>query len=132
MLGVPSFIHFGVHEKNTYVVSQLLGPNLSELLEFCSGRFTIKTVLMLADLLIDRLSCIHSKGIVHRDIKPENVLMGVGLNKTRPYFIDFGLSKLYIDSESKHVPFGETREFAGSALFMSKSTFDGKNTNIGI
>jgi len=58
------------------LVMDILGPSLKDLLTFCSGIFSLKTVLMLADHLITRVEYIHAKHFLHRDIKPENFLVG--------------------------------------------------------
>ncbi|KAL8992300.1 MAG: hypothetical protein Q9169_007205 [Polycauliona sp. 2 TL-2023] len=90
--GIPK-IHSLEHEgEYRAMVLELLGPSLADLFSFCSRKFSLKTVLMLADQLIDRLSYIHSKGVIHRDIKPENFLMGAGKLGNQVYVTDLGLS----------------------------------------
>ena len=55
---------------------ELLGANLDQLLHKVSGKFSLKTVVQLANQMIDRIKFVHVNDYVHRDIKPENFLMG--------------------------------------------------------
>jgi casein kinase I family protein HRR25 len=54
---------------------------------------------------ICRLRHIHSRNYIHRDLAPSNIVMGIGLQSTMVYLIDFGLSKEYRNPNSyKHIP----------------------------
>lgn len=55
---------------------ELLGASLDELLFKASGKFSLKTVVQLADQMIARIKFVHDNDYLHRDIKPENFLMG--------------------------------------------------------
>lgn len=72
------FRWYGQEREYNVLVMDLLGPSLEDLFNFCSRRFTIKTVLMLADQMIGRIEYVHCKSFIHRDIKPDNFLMGIG------------------------------------------------------
>ena len=91
------------------------------------SRFTMKTVLMLADQMIGRIEYVHNKNFIHRDIKPDNFLMGIGRHCNKLFLIDFGLAKKYRDNRTRqHIPyrqesrsstnnFGMERKFRKSA-----------------
>uniref|UniRef100_A0A3B5KXR0 non-specific serine/threonine protein kinase n=1 Tax=Xiphophorus couchianus TaxID=32473 RepID=A0A3B5KXR0_9TELE len=48
-VGIPHIRWYGQEKDYNVLVMDLLGPSLEDLFNFCSRRFTMKTVLMLAD-----------------------------------------------------------------------------------
>ncbi|MQL81498.1 hypothetical protein Taro_013955 [Colocasia esculenta] len=103
--GIPNVRWFGVEGDYNVLVMDLLGPSLEDLFNFCSRKLSLKTVLMLADQMINRIEYVHSKSFLHRDIKPDNFLMGLGRRANQVYIIDFGLAKKYRDSSThQHIP----------------------------
>ncbi|PAA82973.1 hypothetical protein BOX15_Mlig012010g2 [Macrostomum lignano] len=119
-IGIPHVRWFGVEKDYNVLVMDLLGPSLEDLFSFCSRRFTMKTVLMLADQMINRIEYVHNKNFIHRDIKPDNFLMGIGRHCNKVFIIDFGLAKKYRDSRSgKHIPYREDKNLTGTARYAS-------------
>jgi len=72
---------FGKEGDYNYLVMDLLGPSLRDLFKLCGNKFTLKTVLMIADQFLRRVECLHSKSMTHRNLKPENIVMGRGVTK---------------------------------------------------
>lgn len=52
---------YGQEKDYNVLVMDLLGPSLEDLFNFCSRRFTMKTVLMLADQVCELLTEIKKK-----------------------------------------------------------------------
>ena len=50
--GVPNIRWCGVEGDYNVLVLDLLGPSLEDLFNFCSGKFSLKTALMLADQMV--------------------------------------------------------------------------------
>lgn len=69
IIGIPKLYWYGVEEDFNVMVIECLGPSLEDLFSFCSRRFSLKTVLILADQLISRIQFLHEKNFVHRDGK---------------------------------------------------------------
>lgn len=119
-LGIPHIRWYGQERDYNVLVMDLLGPSLEDLFNFCSRRFTMKTVLMLADQMIGRIEYVHSKNFIHRDIKPDNFLMGIGRHCNKLFLIDYGLAKKYRDSRTRlHISYREDKNLTGTARYAS-------------
>ncbi|XP_075397910.1 casein kinase I isoform X2 [Tenrec ecaudatus] len=147
-VGIPHIRWYGQEKDYNVLVMDLLGPSLEDLFNFCSRRFTMKTVLMLADQMISRIEYVHTKNFIHRDIKPDNFLMGIGRHcnkcsespvgkrkRSMPvstsqdpsfsalnqlFLIDFGLAKKYRDNRTRqHIPYREDKNLTGTARYAS-------------
>ncbi|CAD6251058.1 unnamed protein product [Miscanthus lutarioriparius] len=121
--GIANIKWCGIDGDENILVIDLLGPSLEDLFVYCGRRFSLKTVLMLADQMITRIEFMHSKGYLHRDIKPDNFLMGLGRKANQVYVIDFGLAKRYRDSTTnRHIPYRENKNLTGTARYASRNT----------
>lgn len=124
--GIPALHWYGVEGDCHAMVMTLLGPSLEELFIRCGRIFSLKTTLMLASQMIDRVEYLHSRGIIHRDIKPDNFLVMPDDEPGPLYIIDFGLSKRYQDKNThRHIPFREGKSLMGTARYASVSTHNG-------
>ncbi|XP_042403895.1 casein kinase 1-like protein 2 isoform X3 [Zingiber officinale] len=121
--GIPNVRWFGVEGDYNVLVMDLLGPSLEDLFNFCSRKLSLKTVLMLADQMLNRVEFVHSKSFLHRDIKPDNFIMGLGRRANQVYIIDFGLAKKYRDTSThQHIPYRENKNLTGTARYASVNT----------
>lgn len=74
----------------------------------------------------------HKSGYLYCDIKLNNIVVGdcIELNRHstnhlhKLRFIDYGLSRRYLDDHGKHVPKIRERVFKGNVVFASKNLFN--------
>jgi len=56
VLGVPEVKWFGSNEQSRILVMQLLGPSLETIFQSCHQRYSLISVLIIADQLVSRLT----------------------------------------------------------------------------
>eukprot|EP00470_Lotharella_oceanica_P000697 CAMPEP_0170174264 /NCGR_PEP_ID=MMETSP0040_2-20121228/7494_1 /TAXON_ID=641309 /ORGANISM="Lotharella oceanica, Strain CCMP622" /LENGTH=376 /DNA_ID=CAMNT_0010415825 /DNA_START=185 /DNA_END=1315 /DNA_ORIENTATION=- len=124
--GIPNVHWCGTAGKCNVMVMDLLGESLESLYTKCGRKFSLKTILMLAIQLIDRIEHIHKCFFLHRDIKPDNFLMGRNSNKKILFAIDMGLSKRYMHPNTlEHIPYRDKKKFTGTPRYASICTHHG-------
>ena len=86
----------------------------------------MRTIVLLARQMVERLRYLHNKGYLHRDLKPENFVIGVGAKEGTVHLIDYGLSKRFLSRETgEHLPLKEHRKFVGVARYASLHSHQG-------
>ncbi|GMH55738.1 hypothetical protein TL16_g01980 [Triparma laevis f. inornata] len=120
--GFAKVHYFGTQDSYNLMVMDLLGPSLEDQFNKCGRRFNLKTVLMIADQMLERVELMHSRHLIHRDIKPANFVTDItgSPSKNTVYCIDFGLSKRYRHPRTlQHIPAREGRSLTGTPRYAS-------------
>ena len=118
--GFAKVHYFGTQDSHDLLVMDLLGPSLYDRFIKCGRRFSLKTVLLIADQLLERVELMHLRHLIHRDINPTNFVTGRRGNGNLIYCIDFGHSKRYRNSRTlKHTSQREGCSFVGAPRYAS-------------
>lgn len=126
--GFPTLIHKTLipyhdpvtNKESAAIIMQLLGPSIHNRLSICGTTFSLKTTLMIAIQMIERLEALHAVGIIHRDIKPSNIVLGP--DNKMIYLIDFGVSTNYRNRYGYHMPYRTDVAFVGNNAYSSINT----------
>lgn len=90
--GMPRILWHGLDGDYHVLVMQALGPSLQDVLQYCGGVLSLKTVLLIGEQLLARIKYVHSKGILHRNITPHHLLLGLRSHGGTIYLIDYKLA----------------------------------------
>ena len=124
--GIPNVHWYGWTGEYVAMVMDLLGPSLEDLFNLVKKKFSVKTVLMMADQMIQRIEYFHSQSFLHRDVKPDNFLIGLGKNQHLIYIIDYGLAKRYTNPiTNEHIAYRDNKNLTGTARYASVNTHFG-------
>ena len=74
LVGIPFVRWFGQEGEYLCMVIDLLGPSLEDLFNFCGRKFTLKTVLLLADQLV-YLEIIIAQILIHYRLQESNIFI---------------------------------------------------------
>lgn len=112
-----------VHEYFTdkgcnYMVMELLGKSVSDIFKQQNKKLSLKSVLIIGQLMLSKLEFLHNNNYIHRDIKPNNFVFGVDDKQKELYLIDYGFTKKLIIN-GNHIPYKENRDFKGTYRYSS-------------
>lgn len=125
IVGIPRFYHYEDKFGFNVLVMELLGASLEDLFDKYQRKFTMKTVMQLAQQMIQQVAAVHKKGILHRNLKPGHFLMGrKGSDGEKVLnIVDFRLAKHHTektnDYKSRHIEMGESRFLVGTPRYCS-------------
>ncbi|KAK8894976.1 hypothetical protein M9Y10_023418 [Tritrichomonas musculus] len=102
-LGFPHFFYYGIENNKSILITSQLGKSLKNLFYESNLKFSLKTLLMITDQLLQRLEFLFHSGIVHGRISPDHILVDRITTPNNPdtlYLINFEHSeRIKINSE---------------------------------
>ena len=128
IIGFPRVFSSGMLGNNQpYIVLELLGLSIKEILKKNKRHFTVPCVVTIGLRMLDLLEKFHEEGFIHCDLKPDNIMIGNYIEDPKAmnqlYLIDFGISQRYLDEKGEHIPMNTKVPFKGNVIFSSKHAF---------
>ena len=49
------------------MILEMLGPSIEDLFNYCQRKFSMKTVLLLGEQMLERICHLHRRSVIHRE-----------------------------------------------------------------
>ena len=111
-------------EYNFLVMEKLDQEDLEKKFQKSNRYFSMKTLLMLADQMIENIEIIHEEGLLHNDLKPNNMSMGIDAkSSSQLYIIDFGICQPWREADGSHIEYRGIYFSNFSCMFLNPNIF---------
>jgi serine/threonine protein kinase len=123
--GFPNLKWFGNINNTYYLVTDYLGPSLTNFSKNISWSNDRNILLNISIQLIERIQTLHTKKLIHRDIKSDNFLVTNTNNNTLlVYIIDFGFCISFLNNNF-HISLTNNNSIIGSPNYISINIHNG-------
>ncbi|MBX9721291.1 MAG: serine/threonine protein kinase [Candidatus Obscuribacterales bacterium] len=120
---------FGTHGEHAYIAMQYLeGKTLNNVFAQNSQNNWQRLIRILIQVC-EALHFAHKHNIVHRDLKPENIILRAGQSEDFATVLDFGLSRINMQSGDTIQKLTQTGSLIGSVPYMSPEACLGERTD---
>ncbi len=99
-IGIPHMHWCGQEEDYNFIVIEDLKCNFDHILSKCSGKFSLKTTLMLGFELISIFQYYHFKNFVFNNLSPRHLMMGKGERYGKIFIVDYSKSSKFKDLQT--------------------------------
>ncbi|OMJ74701.1 hypothetical protein SteCoe_26310 [Stentor coeruleus] len=121
--GFPKMIWKGEFQGQLAIAMELLGSSLTA--KFKKDIISIGEACEIGIQTVKAIETLHKESFLHQDLKPCNILMGQKGEKTY-HLIDFGISRGFIDRQTRHhIPLRTETTFKGNLVFCSSNLLNG-------
>lgn len=94
------------------------------------GQLPIDQAVDLMAQVCDAIAEAHASGVIHRDIKPHNILLEEAREGFRVKVLDFGIAKLWGETDADGITLTKTGSFLGTPVYMAPELWSGEEASI--
>ena len=117
--GVPLIRNYGTDSGFNYLILDYINISLDKTI------LTHENITKYFINAINIIENIHNKGVLHRDIKPDNFMLKENNVTTKLYIIDFGLAKIFLSDDKKHIEERNDKKLVGTVKYASINLHNG-------